>query len=212
MSVYEKLAKARVDLQSQKLDKSGHNKFAGYKYFELGDFIPTIQKLFAEYKLLGFVSFGAEKATLTITDWEDGSNIIIESPMSTAALKGCHEVQNLGAVQTYIRRYLWVSALEIVEHDALDATTGNNNVQKLEPKTGKSPNDGALDEMSPEEIKFLRDMAEEIIEDMKDEKVETAYGRYMTLDNEEKRGIWTMLDSKIRAAIKKYGETTKQAA
>jgi hypothetical protein len=42
--------------------------------------------------------------------------------MSSAALKGCHEVQNLGAVQTYLRRYLWVAALEIVEHDALDSS------------------------------------------------------------------------------------------
>ncbi len=30
----------------------------------------------------------------------------------------------MGAVETYQRRYLWVAALEIVEHDALDATTG----------------------------------------------------------------------------------------
>jgi hypothetical protein len=44
--------------------------------------------------------------------------------MSSAALKGCHDVQNLGAVQTYLRRYLWTNAFEIVEHDALDATTG----------------------------------------------------------------------------------------
>ena len=44
--------------------------------------------------------------------------------MSSAALKGCHEVQNLGAVQTYIRRYLWVTALEIVEHDAIDSSPG----------------------------------------------------------------------------------------
>jgi hypothetical protein len=44
--------------------------------------------------------------------------------MSSAALKGCHEVQNLGAVQTYLRRYLWVAALEIVEHDAIDASEG----------------------------------------------------------------------------------------
>ena len=42
--------------------------------------------------------------------------------MSSAALKGCHEVQNLGAVQTYLRRYLWVTAMEIVEHDALDSS------------------------------------------------------------------------------------------
>jgi len=33
-----------------------------------------------------------------------------------------HDVQNLGAVQTYLRRYLYVNAFEIVEHDAIDKT------------------------------------------------------------------------------------------
>ena len=50
--------------------------------------------------------------------------IVFCSPMSEANLKGCHPVQNLGAVETYIRRYLWVAALEIVEHDAVDASEG----------------------------------------------------------------------------------------
>jgi hypothetical protein len=63
-------------------------------------------------------------AELNIFEHEGDGKITITSPMSSAALKGCHDVQNLGAVQTYQRRYLWQSALEIVEHDALDATTG----------------------------------------------------------------------------------------
>jgi hypothetical protein len=115
---------ARLELQGRKLNKSGHNKFAGYKYFELGDFLPTIQEIFAQQGLCGVVSFLPDVAVLTITDMDDGTSIYINSPMSSAALKGCHEVQNLGAVQTYLRRYLWVTAMEIVEHDALDATTG----------------------------------------------------------------------------------------
>lgn len=124
MSVYKKLMAARLELQGRKLNKSGHNKFAGYKYFELGDFLPSIQEIFAKQGLCGVVSFLPDVAVLTITDMEDGSYIHINSPMSSAALKGCHEVQNLGAVQTYLRRYLWVTAMEIVEHDALDAVTG----------------------------------------------------------------------------------------
>ena len=46
--------------------------------------------------------------------------------MSSASLKGCHDVQNLGAVQTYIRRYLYTNAFEIVESDALDSTQGRD--------------------------------------------------------------------------------------
>jgi hypothetical protein len=127
---------ARLALQGRKLNKSGHNKFAGYKYFELGDFLPTIQEIFAEKGLCGVVSYLPDVAVLTITDMEDGSYIHINSPMSSAALKGCHEVQNLGAVQTYLRRYLWVTAMEIVEHDALDAITGSEEpVKKSVVKT-----------------------------------------------------------------------------
>lgn len=128
MSAYSKLMDARIALQNASLKKSGKNTYAGYSYFELGDFLPAIQSIFHEKKLAGVVSFGLDLATLTIVDLEDGSEIKITSPMSSAALKGCHEVQNLGAVQTYIRRYLWVSALEIVEHDAIDSA------QPVEPK------------------------------------------------------------------------------
>jgi hypothetical protein len=88
---------------------------------ELGDFLIPTQQIFAELGLCGLVSFSKDIATLTITDVEDGSEVILTSPMGTAALKGCHEVQNIGAVETYQRRYLWVSAMEIVEHDAIDS-------------------------------------------------------------------------------------------
>jgi hypothetical protein len=124
MNVYKKLMQARIDLQNTTLSKSGHNKFAGYKYFELGDFIPAIQNIFNGLGLCGTISYTNDLATLTIVDMSDLSKIEITSPMSEAALKGCHAVQNLGAVQTYIRRYLWVTALEIVEHDAIDSSAG----------------------------------------------------------------------------------------
>lgn len=124
MSVYKKLQEARCEMQRMTLKKTGENKFAGYSYFELGDFLPAINDLFKEKGLCGIVSFGVELATLKVVDVEDGTSIEFTSPMGSAALKGCHEVQNIGAVETYQRRYLYVTALEIVEHDALDSTTG----------------------------------------------------------------------------------------
>lgn len=131
MNVYAKLQAARIKLHSTELKKSGHNKFAGYSYFELADFVVPALQIFDSLKLCGVVSFGKELATLTIVDLESGEKLEITSPMSTAALKGCHEVQNLGAVETYIRRYLWVAALEIVEHDALDASEPVKDEPKL---------------------------------------------------------------------------------
>jgi hypothetical protein len=139
MSVYKKLQDARLLLQNTKLTKSGKNKFAGYEYFELGDFLPSIQTICQKVGLCGVLSFNQEMAYLTIydTDGGDSNFVTFTSPMSSAALKGCHDVQNLGAVQTYLRRYLWTNAFEIVEHDALDATTGNEPVTKTAPVTPK---------------------------------------------------------------------------
>lgn len=135
MSVYKKLQQARLMLQNTKLTKSGKNKFAGYEYFELGDFLPQIQKICADVGLCGLVSFNNEMAYLTMHDTDGDSFTVFTSPMSSAALKGCHDVQNLGAVQTYLRRYLWTNAFEIVEHDALDATTGSvEPLKKVEVK------------------------------------------------------------------------------
>ena len=123
MSVYRKLSEARIKLQQIKIKKSGRNTFASYNYMQLEDFLPPIQDIFHELNLIGVVSFSDVEATLTIVDVENPMDkIVIHSPMSEAALKGCHAVQNLGAVQTYLRRYLWVAALEIVEHDALDSS------------------------------------------------------------------------------------------
>lgn len=136
MTVHKKLMQARVMLQSREMKKSGHNKFAGYTYFELGDFLPHIQSIFNEIGLCGVVSFASDIATLTIIDADDGSQMSLTCPMSSASLKGCHDVQNLGAVMTYIRRYLWTTALEIVEHDVLDATTGQD---KPTPKAMPNP-------------------------------------------------------------------------
>jgi len=122
MSIHKKLMQARLKLQTADLKKSGHNKFAGYKYFELGDFLPTIQEISNEVGICGTVTFYTDIAVLTVTDMDDATQFIeFKCPMSSAALKGCHEVQNLGAVQTYLRRYLWTNAFEIVEHDAIDS-------------------------------------------------------------------------------------------
>jgi len=124
MSVYQKLIKARNMLRKLELKKSGHNKFAGYNYFELGDFLPHVQAIFEEVGLCDVIYFDKDMAYMNIFDIEDGSFTLFTSPMGSAQLKGCHEVQNIGAVETYQRRYLYVSAMAISEHDALDATTG----------------------------------------------------------------------------------------
>ena len=126
MNVLKKLIDSRVALQHKSLNKSGHNKFAGYKYFELADFLPSVQQIFQEKGLVDVISFTETLATMIVFDIEDGSSVSFTSPMGSANLKGCHEVQNIGAVESYQRRYLYTTALAIVENDVLDAVTGDD--------------------------------------------------------------------------------------
>ena len=197
--VHKKLMQARIALQNAPLKKSGHNKFAGYSYFELGDFIPTINEIFFEVGLCGVVSYDAEIASLTITDVEDGTSIVITSPMADANLKGCHPIQNLGAVETYTRRYLWVTAMEIVEHDALDSSAPIK-----EEKVIITPTQGIADTLPPEEMEYLRELAIELMTlDGKQglEKMEAE-----NLEADQKVALWGLLPSKVRSAIKKAKE------
>ena len=200
MSVHKKLMQARIQLQGTKLSKSGKNKFAGYSYFELGDFLPTIQDIFNQIGLCGYVSFGKDLATLTITDTDGGGEITITSPMAEANLKGTHPIQNLGAVETYNRRYLWMAAMEIVEHDVLDAS------KPLEDKPALviTPNQGAQEHVSEAEMDELRDIAELLKETVATDPVRARkVVAEANLDEPQKLALWTLLDSKTRAALKK---------
>jgi len=202
MNVYQKLNAARAKFHSIELKKSGHNKFAGYKYFELGDFIIPALGIFKEFGLTGIISFGKETADLRIVNNEKPEEVIvIESPMSSAALKGCHEVQNLGAVQTYLRRYLWVAALEIVEHDALDSS-------KPVEKVIITPSQGIADSIPPEEMQYLQELAVELIANVAEGNPKQALTRLdaEALEADQKVALWSLLDSKTRSAIKKAKE------
>jgi hypothetical protein len=201
MGVHKKLMAARMSLQEAPLKKSGHNKFAGYSYFELGDFIPTITEIFYNIGLCGVVSFDKDLATLCITDTDDGSQIVLTSPMAEANLKGCHPIQNLGAVETYTRRYLWVSAMEIVEHDALDSSPP---VREEKQAPIITPTQGAMDSIPEDEQNYLRELAMELIAICENEEPKSAWVKLEkeNLDSEQKVALWTLLPSKVRSALK----------
>ena len=138
MSVHKKLMAARVKLQSVEMKKSGKNSFQGYSYFELGDFIPHIQTIFNDVGLCGVVTFSTEYAHLHITDVDDGTYIQISSPMAEANLKGAQPIQLMGSIQTYQRRYLWMAAMELTEHDSIDSAPPVEAVKEA-PKPAPKP-------------------------------------------------------------------------
>ena len=127
-NIYQKLMEVRTNFHKLELKKSGHNKFANFKYFELGDFLVPATKLLNEIGLCPIITFTDELAKMTLVNTDNPSETIeFTSPMRDLELKGTNAVQNLGGVQTYLTRYLYIQLLNIVEADVFDATSGKSN-------------------------------------------------------------------------------------
>lgn len=134
MNLFEKIQAIRVELREQNLKPTGKNEFAKYSYFELDDFLPQLNRLMKEHKMTAIASFTIETASLTAINIEaPEERFVITSPFSSASLKGCHEVQCIGAVETYQRRYLYQVLFDIGEKDGLDST-----FNPAEPRTQQS--------------------------------------------------------------------------
>ena len=145
MNIFEKIQTVRVRLAQDGLKKGKKNEYAGYTYYELGDFLPRLMGLCEECKVFPVISFTADVATLTVYDCEKpDAKVEITTPMSTAQLKACHPVQNLGAVQTYLRRYLYIAMFEIVESDKIEAVTGKEPVETPVAASNISPSGRAF--------------------------------------------------------------------
>ena len=167
-NIYEKLQEMRVELQQMNIKKSGKNKFAGYEYYELGDILPPINELQAKYKTCSFINFDSEKATLTIINTEKTEEKIeFTCPMTSISLKGAHDVQNMGALQTYNRRYLYMNCFEIVENEYFDSVQGKNESHKnssantLSQETKDNLNK-LIQEYSDKSKKEIKDIVKEL--------------------------------------------------
>ena len=126
-NIYQKLINVRTNFHKLELKKSGHNKFANFKYFELGDFLVPATKLLNEEGLCPIVTFDNEVAKMVLVNTDNPSETIeFTSPMRDLELKGANSMQSLGGVETYQTRYLYIQLLNIVESDSFDAVSGKD--------------------------------------------------------------------------------------
>lgn len=175
MNIYEKLNAARLQIAEKGLSKTGNNTFAGFKYFELSEILPVVNKVNNELKLFSAFSFLRDTATLEIVNAEKPEEKVTFSfaySPDGAKLKACHQIQNEGAVQTYIKRYLYQNAYEIAEADQLDASVGRD-----EPNPTSKPAKPAKASEAPKASK--KSFAETIAEVAKEhpEELSEALGK-----------------------------------
>lgn len=137
ISLFAKIAQARKRFAELGIKPTGEGGGGRFKYFDLEDILPAATPINAEIGILPVCSFTSDLATLTVYDTETGAELKLTSPMSTAKLSGCHEVQNLGAVETYIKRYLYQNLYDVVNNDQLDGSDDIGKPNKPEAKPAK---------------------------------------------------------------------------
>ena len=140
-NVYQKLLAARIKFLESNPNKSGKNMHLAFTYFELDDIVPIATKIFEEIGLIALPNFTTETATLTIvnTDVPDES-IVFTAPfnqispiVSNSGKQATNEMQALGSSITYMRRYLYMIALDICEPDDIDLNIGKNDTPTVKP-------------------------------------------------------------------------------
>lgn len=156
LSVQARIQKIRVDLQKMNIKKSGVNNFSNFEYYELADFMPILNEMLLENNLIGKFNIVPEThyenyvsepyAKLVICDVNNSEYFEeFTSPIAEANVKGCTPIQSLGAIHTYMKRYLYMNAFEIVENDSLDPVVGKSEALATE-----------------NQIKFVRDLVDDI--------------------------------------------------
>lgn len=124
MNVYGKLIEARKRFLDAGVKKKGVNRYAEFKYFRLDEIIPTKQEIFREVGLADIITFGNEVATLTIYNVDNpDESIDFMSQLAPDESMIKNPIQKVGAIQTYVRRYLYLLALDIIESDGIEETT-----------------------------------------------------------------------------------------
>ncbi len=217
MNIYKKIQKVKKELSERELKKSGKNDYSGFSYYELGDFLPSIIELCDKYGLFTKVDF-QDNFSLNTTKNNSGEIITTDTKIGEEAiltiintdkvdetetyscdvkelnLKGANSIQNYGGVQTYLRRYLYMNAFDIVEADMFDS-------QEFEKKKKQKSEKNDLDEL----VEMCKTKFKEADTDMKTEVGNTmkalGYASFAALSKEQNKNDIISLATTLKVEI-----------
>ena len=146
----ESIINIRVKLQNAGLKKSGKNKSAGSEYFELSDFLPKLNELMLEEnindnfkiedgiaKLILIKGTEVQEYTIPFVLFDTPCFKRENSDGEIYEVKSMQDIQYLGALNTYYKRYLYLNAFGITDGDVIDSMDNSqleNKVQRATPR------------------------------------------------------------------------------
>lgn len=173
-TLYGKLKQIKVELRKVINTKSGYNTHSKFKYYQLEDFLPQVLESFSKYNIYNEYSIDTDLEIVEErTDFDgDGTphksvtkrpveyaylylknldneddEMVYRLKTAEASVYGAAAIQNLGAKITYMKRYIYMSLLDIVEPDAVESapqgetqTVPQNTIQAPQPPVNYTTN------------------------------------------------------------------------
>lgn len=157
LNIYQKLTQARKVLHEKKIKKTSYNTYSDFMYYNLDDILPTITEINHNLGICTIFTYvpteNIYKMTLINTEnLEDCITFTMPNAIYGIQKIEPTHVQNIGAINTYIRRYLYLIAYDITEPETIDVSNNadkkniknpyicnscNKSIQKVTLSTGK---------------------------------------------------------------------------
>lgn len=167
MNVWRKLALARRMFLEGGLEKGGINPSQQYDYFELEDIVPRQTAIFEELGLVEVITYakpcvvgyvpGKDGDTVPVMSEPEGVAVVVNADAPEERIefrmkwgeveaiisKTTHKAVNMpiqrnGAEETYMRRYLKMLVLDLVEADKVDSVDREGAEEPAKPKSSKT--------------------------------------------------------------------------
>ena len=137
MNLNQAIIKSRVELQDSTIKKTGKNKHAGFSYFELKDFLPTLNVIMSNNDLNDRYTIEDGNATLYIIKGEESNKYsmpftMFDTPLANSGKKMMQDIQYLGALNTYYKRYLYLNAFGITDGEIIEGIDNNDIPQQTD--------------------------------------------------------------------------------
>lgn len=169
-NVYQKLIEARQAFLDSYVQQSGKNMSLEFMYFELKDIVPTVTKIFKETGLIAIDNFSADTATLTIVNTDSPEETIlfavpfdrIQPIVSNTGKQVTNVMQALGSSITYMRRYLYLIAMDICVNDEIEPTIDKGTNKPEKQTEHKAPATPQQREEIKKELTSPADLADEL--------------------------------------------------
>ena len=140
LNLNESIIKIRVELQNSKIKKSGKNKYAGFEYYELGDFLPKLNELMLEENINDLFTIENDEVKLVLMKGEEKQEYkmpfrIFETPLTKDGKQSMQDIQYLGALNTYYKRYLYLNAFGITDGEVIDSMNSEEIKKPIKQET-----------------------------------------------------------------------------